>query len=284
MVSFAFYRKHENFICRQVHHSAPKILAEQYDAGRITLTELNNGKAELNNALSRQKEAANIVAKSNADLLYEIGVDPLTGTTIHFEDNIDNLFSRFNVPETHSSTSLTLQKLEQERNLMDEELIGTRVKSYPRVYLGGYVGSNYFDNQFEVFNPERWHGNSYVKLGVQVPMNGWFSFNSQKKVMEFRLAENRAQEKEQLHRNALDYYKARQDAAFFQEKYDDKKANFHLQQSSFQVAQQQFNEGRLLIGDLHEADYRMQLAKNEYLNAAYDYVLAMLQLENVLKR
>ena len=98
------------------------MLAEQYDAGRITLTELNNGKAVLNYALSRQKEAANIVAKSNADLLYEIGVDPLTGTTIHFEDNIDNLFSRFNVPETHSSTSLTLQKLEQERNLAKQHI------------------------------------------------------------------------------------------------------------------------------------------------------------------
>ncbi len=260
------------------------MLAEQAEAGRITLNEFNNGKAGLNNALSRQKEAANILDKANADLLYELGIDPFPETRIRFEDDIDQLFSRFSVPEMHSSQSMSLQKLDQQNQLLQEEMVGIRVKNYPRVYLGGYLGSNFFSNAFDIYKTERWHGNSYVKLGVQVPLTGWFSFESQKKVLNYRLEANKLLEKNQLHQTALDYYKARKDAAFYEDKYKDKKANFHLQQSNYRLARQQFDEGRLLIGDLHETDFRMQQAKNEYLNAAYEYVLAMLEAENVMKK
>lgn len=36
--------------------------------------------------------------------------------------------------------------------------------------------------------------------------------------------------------------------------------------------------------ELQQADYLMQVAKNEYLNAAYNYLQAEIELENDLKK
>lgn len=48
---------------------------------------------------------------------------------------------------------------------------------------------------------------------------------------------------------------------------------------NFALIQQQYKNGRLLIEEISKADYAVQLAKNEYLNAAYNYLLAEIQME-----
>ena len=60
-----------------------------------------------------------------------------------------------------------------------------------------------------------------------------------------------------------------------------KEKNMRLTRKNLQTAQSQFSSGRLLSGDLAQADFAYQQAKTAYLQAAYDFIVAEMNLEKI---
>lgn len=257
-----------------------KMLEQQYSAGKITLIELNQGKSDLNSALANQSEAQNIVEKSNAQLLYQLGQNPENGSIITFEEDLETLFKTLNSPQNESSESLSLKKLEQQKSLLEEQINSERYRYYPTVTLGGYFGGNFFDNNLNIFKDQYWHGNSYLKAGVKIPITDWFSYKQNQTILKYQREENELAYRDQQNKRSLSMIEARKDAESAAEKYRKMKENFQLQQKNRELIMQQYQEGKLLIKSIAEADLALQQAKNAYLNAAYDYITAELKLEN----
>lgn len=261
-----------------------EMLTEQYEAGRIKLPELNIGKADVNNAVSKQKDAQNIFSKAKAELLYYIGYRPEDTIEMNFEDDLETLFHSLNTLSIDEKTNLNQLKLQQQKKLLEEEMIAVRAKYLPQLNLGAFLGTNYFDNNFDVFKDQNWHGNSFVRLGIRIPLTDWTYHEHERKTLDLQIKSNELFHQEEKEQASLRYFNILQDKELYKEKYAEMKENFSLEQENYELAQQQYKEGRLLISDLQQADYLVQIAKNEYLNAVYNYLEAEIKLENERKK
>lgn len=257
-----------------------EMLTSQYGEGRITRTELNEGKSDINLAQTRETEAKNIAEKANAQLLYELGYNPEIQREIVFEDRIEALFTNQSTLEHKETESLSLRKLEQQREVLQYKLDQEQIRNLPTISLGGYYGINYFDNDFDPFKDKNLHGNSYVKIGVTVPLTDWLTQGKNKRIVRHQYEANELTYQNQQHKLALNRFSNQKDVESAYEKYIKLKENFELAQNNQLLTQQRFEEGRILINELFNADFAVQKAQNDYLNALYDYLNAQLELEN----
>jgi outer membrane protein len=257
---------------------------EQFDAGRLLLAELNQAKADRNKTLSHFDEATKIYADATAELLYQLGYDPTAAVKLELADDIESLFSSFQSQVVaDSSKSLSLKRLTLDETLINIQLKGTKNGFLPVVALQGYYGSNYFDNDFELFKSRNWNGNSFVNVGLRIPLTE--GLDRVKKISQLRLQQqiNRLEYQDQQHKNKLDGLAANREVVLAEKKYKRAKDNFRLAQENYQNAQAQYNNGRLLIGDFYKQSYAYEQEKNSYLNASYDFILARMKQEKALK-
>lgn len=255
-----------------------EMLNSQFEEGRISLSEFNEGKAEFNLALAREIESEKIAEKANAQLLYEMGYNPETHRELIFIDEIETLFTARISMDEGNNESLSLKKLEQQREILEFKLEQERLRNYPTVSLSGYYGINYFDNHFDPFKGQNIHGNTYVKLGVSIPLTSWLTLEKNKRIVRQQSQANELSYQNQQNLLALNLLSARKDAESAYERYLKLKENFELAQANSKITKQRFEEGRIRINELYHADFSAQKAKNDYLNAAYDYIYAQLEL------
>lgn len=256
----------------------------QFDEGRITQLQLNNVIADKNTSAAFLQEALAIQDQAYATLFYFLGLDPQNATAIQLTDSLPTLFQRYKMdnPIADTENLNTQQKnLQQQLNTLEIE----RLKKYflPTIGLRAYYGANYYDNKFEIFKGKNWNGNSFVALNLHFPI---FENQDQfKKINQLRL-QNQITDlnyKDAQHKNNLDKITASKDAKSYQSKIDAAQANLVLAEQTFKLTQDQFAEGKLLISELYEANYAFQLAKNSYLQAAYQFILAQINVEALSK-
>lgn len=261
-----------------------KMLQEQYDEGRITLIQLNESIADLNVSKAREAEAKSISEIANAQLLYELGYNPEIPMEIIFEENIESIFAGKQFTHTEKTQSFSLQRIEQQKDILSFQLDKERFRNLPTFTLGGYFGTSYFDNSFDIFKEQNYHGNSYIKAGLKIPLTDWVSTKRNKAIINHQFQANELAYQAQKNKNSLSYIQAKKDVEAAYEKYVQLKDNFDLANKNNNLIKQLFSEGRILISELYNADYAVQKAKNDYLNAAYDFVNAKLKLENEVKK
>ncbi|MGV3704524.1 MAG: TolC family protein [Arcticibacter sp.] len=256
-----------------------KMSREQFDAGRLMQTDLNKVKADLNNAKNNFEEAQKIWKQAQAELMVTMGYPPSDEAGLELTDDIEILFRSYQQSPAPSAESIALRKLTQEADLLNTQLSSTKAGYLPSIILKAYYGANYFDNRFEIFKGNNWHGNSFINLGVRLPITE--GLERSKKLAEIRLQteSNRLSYLSQQNKNELERLQATRDIAILEKKYLRSKENYDLAADTYRIAQQQYENGRLLIGDLSKSNYAYQLEKNNYLNVAYDYIIAKMKLE-----
>lgn len=257
-----------------------KMFQEQYNEGRITLIQFNESIADLNASKAREAEAKSISEKANAQLLFELGYNPEIPLKIIFEENIETIFAEKSFSDTEKTQSLSLKKIEQQKDILSFQLDKERFRNLPTFTLGGYLGTSYFNNNFDIFKEQNYHGNSYIKAGLKIPLTDWVSTKRNKAIINHQFQSNELAYQAQKNKNSLSYIQAKKDVEAAYEKYVHLKENFELSQKNNDLIKQQYSEGRILISELYKTDYAVQKAKNDYLNAAYDYITAQLKLEN----
>ncbi|MCY4780249.1 TolC family protein [Sphingobacterium sp. UT-1RO-CII-1] len=259
------------------------VLTERFEAGRITKITFNEGQSDYNLAKSRTAEAHNIFDKAISSLLYELGHNPHDHFDIIFEDSIESLFLSFNDLEK-SEMSLSLRAIEQQGEVLQYKIKEEKAKNLPRVILGGYYGTSYFNNAFDPFKDQNFYGNSYIKTGVVVPITDWLHSKKQRSIISYQHQANQTAYMDKQRQLALSFLQAKKDVDFTYEQYVFLKDNYNLVKDNKELIEQQFKEGRLLISEVYQADFMLQQAKNEYLNAAYNYIDAQLILEYEVRK
>lgn len=72
-------------------------------------------------------------------------------------------YDLFNPNLKSESQSLTLKKIEQQGELLAYQWDRERFRNYPTLTLGGYYGTSYFGNNFDIFKDRNFHGTNILK-------------------------------------------------------------------------------------------------------------------------
>ncbi len=254
---------------------------ERYAAGRLSISDLNEIQAAKNTALSNYFNAVKIQASARARLLADMGYDPAKTYKLSLTDSIQSLLAQLNKQPDEHTNSLSLQKWKQQKRLTAIQLANTRAGFLPVISIKGFYGANYFDNNFNLFNADHWYGNSYIGLSVNLPVTA--DLARIKKIEALRLqqkADLAGYRAQHLHVQ-LAIVQAEADITYKKKVLQQKEKNIQMARENLRAATDLFSNGRLLVGDLVQANYLYQQAKTAYLQAVYDLIIARMTLRKV---
>ncbi len=252
---------------------------KQFDAGRATLPVLNEVKLAQNNSRSNFQEALKIFKNSKEKLLVLLGYSPAEPIEISFKKELGELLSDTESPSIQEHLSLNLQKLQQQSKLADIQLNTARNGFLPTLSLNGYYGSRYYDNSFQLFKGGNWFGNSFINIGLRVPITE--GIDRVKKVSQLKIQQQIIAEsiRSQRNKQQLDINTARNDVDYYEQEFKRKKENIAMAEENLQLATQQYEKGRILISDYYNGVYTFQKERTAYLESLYKLFVSKLSLE-----
>lgn len=241
---------------------------------QISLSEKNDANRAYNESVSKFLEAEKIAGDRKAELLYLIGKD-ITSENIEslfLEEDIPSLLEKVEQKKTSKNILNDLEVLRQQEvtNLASLKVKSAQLKYAPTLSLNGYLGSNYYNNDFSLFNNNHWRGNSYIGLSVMLPISR--SLNTTKEVSRLRLQQQmetenlrdirNKQEKERL--NNLSLLQVRQ------KNYQLSRDSWEMSLQNSEAVQLQYEKGYIRQSDLLNEQQKAGQYRHNFLQAAYD--------------
>jgi outer membrane protein len=241
---------------------------------QISLSEKNDANRAYNESVSKFLEAEKIAGDRKAELLYLIGMDVTSENieSLFLEEDIPSLLEKVEQKKTSKNILNDLEVLRQQEvtNLASLKVKSAQLKYAPTLSLNGYLGSNYYNNDFSLFNNNHWRGNSYIGLSVMLPISR--SLNTTKEVSRLRLQQQmetenlrdirNKQEKERL--NNLSLLQVRQKN--YQLSWD----SWEMSLQNSKAVQLQYEKGYIRQSDLLNEQQKAGQYRHNFLQAAYD--------------
>lgn len=256
---------------------------QQFLKEKINLSEKNDINRAYNESLSAYHEAQKIATDRKAELLYLIGMD-ITAENIEMLSLQEDIPTLLNKIEYKAIPLKPLTDLEIMRQQEVTELASLRVKSAqwkfaPTLSLNGYYGTNYYNNEFSLFNNNFWRGNSYIGLSLMIPVTQ--SLSTTNEVSRLRLqhlmeTENlrdirNLQEKDRL--NKLSQLQVRR------ENYRLANENLEMSRDNLKAFQMQFEKGYIKQSDLLNEHQKIRQYRHNFLQAANDLFKSLITLD-----
>lgn len=241
---------------------------------QISLSEKNDANRAYNESVSKFLEAEKIAGDRKAELLYLIGKDVTSENieSLFLEEDIPSLLEKVEQKKTSKNILNDLEVLRQQEvtNLASLKVKSAQLKYAPTLSLNGYLGSNYYNNDFSLFNNNHWRGNSYIGLSVMLPISR--SLNTTKEVSRLRLQQqmetenlrdiHNKQEKERL--NNLSLLQVRQ------KNYQLSRDSWEMSLQNSKAVQLQYEKGYIRQSDLLNEQQKAGQYRHNFLQAAYD--------------
>lgn len=241
---------------------------------QISLSEKNDANRAYNESVSKFLEAEKIAGDRKAELLYLIGKDVTSENieSLFLEEDIPSLLEKVEQKKTSKNILNDLEVLRQQEvtNLASLKVKSAQLKYAPTLSLNGYLGSNYYNNDFSLFNNNHWRGNSYIGLSVMLPISR--SLNTTKEVSRLRLQQQmetenlrdirNKQEKERL--NNLSLLQVRQ------KNYQLSRDSWEMSLQNSKAVQLQYEKGYIRQSDLLYEQQKAGQYRHNFLQAAYD--------------
>ncbi len=262
-------------------HKILKMTKEQYKAGRLTTADLNQIITEKHQAKSNYLKTVKILASAKAQLLTDMGYDPSQDYSITLTDSLSILLSAFRKNSFTKGNSLSLKKWKQQQELTQLQLQHTRQEFLPTIALKGFYGGNYFNNDFQLFKGENWYGNSYIGLSINIPITKGIDRVKKISILQLQHKADQTNYQAQKNKRQLAITQAQQEIEYRKKDLLNKKKEWHLTKENFMASQDKFLNGRLLIGDFSKSNFLFEKAKTNYLQAAYDLIIAQMKWRKI---
>ncbi|MCO5248737.1 MAG: TolC family protein [Chitinophagales bacterium] len=260
-------------------HNIWEMLFGQYEAGRLKVNELNNILLEKNEAISSFLAAQKIYKNAVFQLLTDMGFDLDKKNKIALSDNLTQLLSTFQDTHLEGSESLSLKKLGQEKVLTELQLKNTKLGYLPVVSLNGFWGTNYFNNQFNIFDTPYWYGNTYVGLNVSLPITRGLDRLKKVESLDLKIRQNQIDYKIQELQQKRDLKQLENELNYRKADLKLKETNKQLSRENFETDTELLNNGRMLVEDWTKSNFRYLQASTSYLQAVYEYLIAKIELD-----
>ncbi len=255
-----------------------------YEKEQLSLVEKNEIQKAYNESVANCLRAEKIAADTGANLLFLAGakVTPQTVAALQLEEDIPSLLAKVDQP---ASTTLTGKELEVMKQNERMSLAALRTRSAewkyaPTLTLNGYLGTNYYNNELQLFNDRYWRGNSYLGLSLKIPISQ--SLSTAKEVSRLRL-QQRLEEASLLeirNRQEKERIEEASQLVVLRESYRLSDENLVLSMQNLKAAQMQYEKEYILQQQLLSEQLKAQLAWQNYLQAAYDLFTGLVSMKH----
>jgi len=248
---------------------------------QISLSQKNDAHRAFNKSLTDFLEAEKIVDDRKAELLYLIGMDVTTDKieSLILQEDIQTLLQKIK-----QKAQSDYSDLEEARQLEVVDLAALRIRSAslkyaPTLTLNGYYGTNYYNNEFSLFNNDYWRGNSYIGLSLKVPITQ--SINTAKEVSRLRLRKMIESENLREIRNNRNKERLKELTLLRvrKENYQLNQQNWEMSQQNSLALQMQFDKGYIQQSDLLNEQQKIKQSRHLFLQSAYDLLCSLITMK-----
>ncbi|MEE4116157.1 MAG: TolC family protein [Marinilabiliaceae bacterium] len=266
------------------NHRVLMVAKDQDSLGQINEKQLNDSRLRLNQSLSRYSQTKKVYEQARIDLAYYMGLQYNYASLPVAADNLEKLFKSLEAEALKvplAKTSSDYARLQTQMQYDSLQLSNIRRMMLPTISLIGNYGSNFYQNQFNPFNTSNWYGNSYVALSLNIPITK--NIATHYNISKTRLQLDRLSEdiKDFNNRRKSDIQKITMDINQSRAEMVKKEHEIKLEEENLNTATEQFNAGRLLPNNLQQEQLSLQSARIAYLQASYDYIIALLNLREL---
>lgn len=245
------------------------IMKLRYESGRISEIEMNNTIKKVYELEQLEKEAQLVLLNKKIALLPYYNVD----FNAYFSTPIEDVLSTTKSTYSKSNT----ESLEIDRALNELKIKNINMLAAPKLTLNGYLGSQFYNNQFRLFDTDYWFGTSYVNLTLRLPITEAYERSLLKKQLKY---ENTIIESKLLNSNSNDNIEELQrknEIQILEAKVKNQERIVKLSDSNKEILKAQVEEGTVLVTEYNKEleSYLDQMKK--YWQAQYDLLQKLLK-------
>lgn len=245
------------------------IMKLRYDAGRISEIEMNNTLKKVYELEQLEQEAQLVLLNKKIALIPYYNVDFNAFFSTPIEDILNGTKSNLSKSNTES--------LEIDKALNDLKIKNINMLAAPKLTLNGYLGSQFYNNQFRIFDKDYWFGTSYVNVALRIPITEAYERSLQKKQLKY---ENMVLESKLLNSNSNDKIEDLQrnnDIQILEQKVKNQEKIVKLSESNKAILKAQVDEGTVLITEYNKEleSYLEQMKR--FWQAQYDLLQTILK-------
>ena len=245
------------------------VVTKRAEAGRASEFEKNNALKTFYEIQMNRKEAQIVLQNKYIGLMNYLDVSNYSSFTTTIEDVLKL--------KLEENTNLQQQLLLWDVRLNEEEANFNKKSYLPTLTLNGYYGAQFYDNNLRLFESNNWFGNSYVSLGIKIPISQWLEKNAEQKklMLQNKLATSKLNEQKQ-NDDQIDAQRMN-DIALLKEKIHQQKEIIQLTEANLQIVKAQFNEGTILITEYNKEIQNGQETYKKLWQTQYDLVSKLLE-------
>lgn len=255
---------------------------EQLKKGTITAYDLKRYEIDYENANAENEKNKNSLNLSLSELWYRMGIEPVQSAVL--SDDIEQLFLEHNTlglqEQVFRRPELEMEKKQQE--IYQLQIKKQNLSYWPTISLTGNYTFQFLNNEYRPFQSEFWFPYNYLGVKASIPI--FDGLLKERTKNEYRL---RIQSSElnvakmkmdyaQDTKNAITSLKNAQADITYQKK------NLELVNSLYAIDQDKLARGTITPNDLATTYYTMQQTQNNYLDAIYNYLLAVIQYKQAI--
>lgn len=258
-----------------------------FSKGKIDNVEKNEAIINYNNALERYMRGKSISYDARLNLLLVMGHDGNSSpeNNLVLTDNIESLYRNLIVERNFNKvSSLTESKMIEQIGLVQLKTQHEKLKYLPTLSLTGYYGANYFGRNINLTESNKWFGNSFLALSLQIPITR--SLSTAKGVTQFKLRELVEQENLRTYQNNFTNSLLRDmnDFENLVQSYRLKLSNMELQTQNLSSRQAEYDLGHITDSQLLNEKLNEQQIRQDFLQASYEVLSAYIRLEKLMNQ
>lgn len=247
-----------------------QVTKDRQAAGRSTIVELNKAKQELINKQTQLHEAYRVLEVANIELSKYADVSKFSQLSSSTAEIISKLKGEH--------TNLQLESLRLEQQKIAVQLQSLKTEALPTLTLNAFYGSQFYSNSLSVWNNNNWFGNSYVNVGIRLPISEAIDRSLKRKQLGLQ---NQILSSQYREEQSLESANRRQQQLNIQQAekvLENAKAIEKLSAENISLVQDQYKAGRILLSELNqELSAHFKNMQNVW-QAEYDQLLAVLEL------
>lgn len=179
--------------------------------------------------------------------------------------------------ENIRTESYAIKSLELDREIAQLQLKRIHRERLPTVSLNGYLGEQYYSNEFRLDRGEEWFGNSFVNLALRIPISAYFIGKSSvqharlnTQLFDLQIVEEQKLENISNSQQIVKIIAAKQKLQSLE--HIDKLAKEHVQ-----AQRQAYEAGRLLLNDYNRSILLYHQASRDVWQAQYDLTALLME-------
>lgn len=246
-----------------------QITQERYEAGRESAEQHLLARQEYERKKMQLYDTWAVLQEANLELQRYVDLTSIQQVTSGTEQ-IRAALS----PYERTNFEAQLTALELQINDNQSQLV--KRQKMPTVSLNGYYGGQYFDNSLNLFKTDNWFGNSFINASVRIPISAHFTqLPALTKVAQGRSL-YQLQLEESTRTDDIKRQQQQQKRLAAEKKVQALQTIVALAQESFQQHQVAFEEGRLLLSELHKSNSNYLSTQKELWQAEYDLIALLM--------